>query len=210
MLENLREKVSEASQELSRSGLVRLIWGSVSGIDRQLNLIVITPDGLSYDELKSDDYVIIDLSGKVIKGKHNPSCDALTHIELYKSFPAIGGITHTHSVYATIFAQANQEIPRYGTMHSDYFANTIPVTPEIQKTESHEYHSAIAGKTIAKTIAPDDVMKTPGILICGDGPITWGDDPRSSVRNAKAIEAIAEIAFGTCLLKGCRINTNNL
>ncbi len=209
MLENLREKVNKANQELSRSGLIRLSWGSVSGIDRQLNLIVITPDGLSYDALKPDDYVIMDLAGKVIKGKHKASCDALTHIELYKSFPTIGGITHTHSVYATIFAQANQEIPRYGTMHNDYFADTITVTPEIQEVENHEYHSSIAGKTIAKAINPTDIMKTPGILICGDGPITWGDDPRNSVRNAKAIEAIAEIAFGTCILKGCRMNTNN-
>ncbi len=208
MLENLRKKVSDANEELARSELIRLSWGSVSGIDRKLKLIVITPDGLCYDTLETDDYVIIDLQGKVIKGKHKPSCDALTHIELYNSFPEIGGITHTHSVYATIFAQANQEIQRYGTMHNDYFAENIAVTPEIQKTKSHEYHSSIAGKTIVKTISTENIMKTPGILISGDGPITWGDTPRSSVRNAKAIEAIAEIAFGTCLLKGCRINSS--
>jgi L-ribulose-5-phosphate 4-epimerase len=202
MLETLRKKVSEANQELSRSGLIRLSWGSVSGIDRQLKLIVITPDGINYDTLTPEDYIIIDMQGKVIQGKSQPSRDALTHIELYKNFPTIGGVTHTHSVYATIFAQANREIPRYGTMHNDYFADTITVTPPIPVSETHDYHASIAGKMIAKTISPENIIKTPGILIYGDGPITWGDAPNSSVRNAKAIEAIAEIAFGTCILTG--------
>ncbi|MCK5528285.1 MAG: class II aldolase/adducin family protein [Kiritimatiellae bacterium] len=200
MLENLRKTVSEANQELYRSGLIRLSWGSVSGIDRKRNLIAITPDDLSYESLTPNDLVIIDMSGKVIQGKHEASRDAFTHIELYKNFPEIGGVTHTHSVYATIFAQANREIPIYGTMHCDYFADTISVTPKHQLEENNEHHTTMAGKDIIKTVAAETVMKTPGILIHGDGPITWGEDPIISVKNAKAMEAIAEIAFGTCIL----------
>ena len=206
MLDNLRIAVNKANKELYRSGLIRLSWGSVSGIDRRRNLIAITPDGLDYGTLTPDDCVIIDISGKIIQGKHKASRDALTHIELYKNFPEIGGVTHTHSVYATTFAQANREIPCYGTMHHDYFSTTISVTPKIEMKENSESYTAIAGKAITDTISAKTVMKTPGILIHGDGPITWGDDPISSVKNAKAMEAIAEIAFGTCILNttaGC-------
>lgn len=202
MLENIRKQVNEANKDLTHSGLIRLSWGSVSGIDHKLKLIVITPDGLNYDTLKSDDYVIMDMQGKVIKGKHAPSKDALTHIEMYKRFPEIGGITHTHSVYATIFAQANREIKCYGTMHHDYFADTITVTQKIKKEKNLKDHSLLIGETIANSLSTEYITKTPGILIYKDGPITWGDTPESSVKNAKAIEAIAEIAFGTCILTG--------
>ncbi len=201
MLEQLRKDVNDANNELLKSGLIRLSWGSVSGIDRKLGFIAITPE-IDDSPSSEQEIVLVDISGKTIKGKSKPSRDMLTHIELYKKFPELGGITHTHSVYATIFAQANKKIERFGTMHNDYFADTINITPEIPSTENHDDYAKYVGKIISNTISPEKLMENPGILIQGDGPVTWGKTPFESVRNAKAIEAIAEIAFGTSILNG--------
>jgi len=202
MLEDLRQKITEANLELSGSGLARLTWGSVSGIDRDLGLIVITPDGISHESLKPGDHVIVDLRGGVVQGGLAPSSDTRAHIELYRRFPQIGGITHTHSVYATMFAQAGREISCLGMTHADCFRGTVLLTRELTPTEASEDRASNTGKVIIERIAESDPMDTPAMLVPRDGPFAWGRDALVAVKNAKALEAIAEMAFGTCLLRG--------
>jgi L-ribulose-5-phosphate 4-epimerase len=200
VLEELRNQVCEANRELARSGLVRLTWGDVSAIDRELGLVVISPARPNYGELRPEDHVVVDLRGRVVQGGHEPSPDTRGHVALYRKWRTVGGIAHTHSVYATMFAQARRTIPALGTMHSDYFHGEIRITRELRALEAKENYSDAAAMAILER-AEDDPLRTPGILVSGDGPFAWGKSPMEAVMNAKALEAVAEIAFGTLFLR---------
>jgi L-ribulose-5-phosphate 4-epimerase len=199
MLEDLREKVSKANHELLRSGLVKLTWGSISAIDRRLKLVVITPHSQGSVPVDPSQLIIVDMRGRVSQGGRDPSSDALAHLELYKNFPEIGGVVHAHSAYATMFAQAGRELPVYGSMHTDYFADPIPLTVRpVANAEGKD--AASVGAAIVSRVPRERVLRTPGILVQGDGPFAWGHTPMEAVQHAKALEAIAETAFGTAVL----------
>ena len=195
MLKQLKQKVLQANKDLVKYSLVTLTWGNVSGIDRKKNLVVIKPSGIDYNKLKAEDMVVIDLNGKVIEGKLKPSSDTPTHLELYKNFQTIGGITHSHSMYATIFAQACKEIPCYGTTHADHFYGSIPVTRFLTSKEVDENYELKTGKIIVERFKDLDPELTPGVLLAGHAPFTWGKNPVESVRNNLIIERIAQMAY---------------
>lgn len=201
MLENLRQRVTEANLELGRSGLIKLTWGSVSGIDRVLALVVMTPAGIDYAKVRPEDLIIVDMAGKIVQGGLPPSSDMGAHLELYKGFPSIGGAVHTHSVYATMFAQAGMGIAREGMMHTDYFRDAIPLIDIPASADSATGDVAAAGRAIVAGVGDADPMTTPGALVALDGPFAWGADAMAAVGNAKALEAVAEVAFGACLLR---------
>jgi len=195
MLKDLKVKVYKANLDLVRYGLVILTWGNVSGIDREKNLVVIKPSGVDYDEMKVDDMVVVDMNGKVMEGELNPSSDTLTHIELYKSFKNIGGISHTHSEFAAIFAQACKEIHCFGTTHADNFYGTIPVTRFLTKLEVDENYELNTGKIIIerfKKLNPDTL---PAVLVSGHAPFTWGKNPEDAVKNSLVLERVAKMAL---------------
>jgi L-ribulose-5-phosphate 4-epimerase len=199
-LEKLRETVCEANLELVRQGLVTLTWGNVSGIDRERGLMVIKPSGVAYDRLTPETMVITDLSGAVVEGGYAPSSDTPTHVRLYQAFPKIGGVAHTHSTYATAFAQAGREIPCLGTTHADHFHGSVPVARLPTEAEViGRYEHNIGGLIIERfqTLNPDAV---PGVLAAGHGPFTWGPDPRKAAENAVALEAVAQMAAATFML----------
>ncbi len=200
MLEELKQKVLKANQNLVKYNLVTLTWGNVSGIDRKKNLVVIKPSGVDYDKLKIEDMVVLDLNGKIVEGKLRPSSDTPTHIELYKNFKNIGGITHSHSTYATIFAQACKDIPCYGTTHADHFYGTIPVTRFLTKKEVEEGYELNTGKLIVERFKGLDPVVTPGVLLAGHAPFTWGSSPAESVKNNLVLERVAEMAFAALQL----------
>jgi L-ribulose-5-phosphate 4-epimerase len=200
MLEELKKKVLIANQDLVKYNLVTLTWGNVSGIDRKENLIVIKPSGVEYDKLKIDDMVVIDLNGKVVEGDKRPSSDTPTHVELYKHFLSIGGITHSHSEYATIFAQACKEIPCLGTTHADHFNGPVPVTRFLSREEVEENYELNTGKLIVETFKNLDPVSTPGILLAGHAPFTWGKTPEDSVKNNLVLERIAKMALNSLQL----------
>ncbi len=195
MLEELKKKVYEANMELPKRKLVTYTWGNVSGIDRGSGLFVIKPSGVDYDLLKPEDMVVVDLDGKVVEGKYRPSSDTPTHIELYKAFPEIGGVVHTHSPWATSWAQAAREIPCYGTTHADYFRGSIPCARNLTKEEIDEAYEKNTGKSIIEAFAGRDVMYTPGVLCANHGPFTWGKDAAEAVHNAVVLEEVAKMAF---------------
>jgi len=195
MLKQLKQKVLQANKDLVKYNLVTLTWGNVSGIDRKKNLIVIKPSGVDYNKLKIEDMVVIDLDGKVIEGKLKPSSDTPTHLELYKNFKDIGGITHSHSIHATIFAQACKEIPCYGTTHADYFYGSIPVTRFLTEKEVEVNYELNAGKIIVERFKNLDPEVTPGVLLAGHAPFTWGKTPAESVKNNLILERIAQMAY---------------
>lgn len=197
MLEKLKQEVLQANLDLVKHGLVALTWGNVSGIDRQNNLVVIKPSGVDYEKLTIDDMVVVDLNGKVVEGNKRPSSDTPTHIELYKAFKNIGGITHTHSKYATIFAQACKEIPCLGTTHADHFYGSIPVTRFLTKQEVEEAYELNTGKVIIERFEQLNPVSTPGVLVAGHAPFAFGKNATDSVLNAFILEQIAEMAFGT-------------
>ncbi|MBR0247030.1 MAG: L-ribulose-5-phosphate 4-epimerase [Bacteroidales bacterium] len=198
MLEELKEKVCKANLDLVKHGLVIFTWGNVSAIDRQSGLVVIKPSGVSYDNMKPSDMVVVDLDGKVVEGELNPSSDTPTHVELYKAFPNIGGVVHTHSTYATAFAQAGKDIPNIGTTHADYFYQDIPCTRDMTEAEVKGAYELETGKVIVdeflnrRKINPDH---TPGVLVKNHGPFSWGKDADNAVYNAKVMEQCAEMAF---------------
>lgn len=197
MLENLKEKVLAANLNLVKYGLVTFTWGNVSGIDRKLGLVVIKPSGVPYDSMKLSDMVVLDMEGKVVEGKLNPSSDAPTHLELYKHFKNIGGIVHTHSKWAVAWAQAGMSIPAMGTTHADYFYGAIPCTRRMTEGEvkgSYEIETGGVIVEIFKSINPDEV---PGVLVNSHGPFTWGQTPDDAVHNSVVLENIAEIAYQT-------------
>ena len=198
MLEELKEKVCKANLDLVKHGLVIFTWGNVSAIDRESGLVVIKPSGVSYDNMKPEDMVVVDLDGKVVEGDLNPSSDTPTHVELYKAFPNIGGVVHTHSTYATAFAQAGRDIPNIGTTHADYFYQDIPCTRDMTEAEVKGAYELETGKVIVdeflnrRKINPDH---TPGVLVKNHGPFSWGKDADNAVYNAKVMEQCAKMAF---------------
>ena len=202
MLRELREQVCEANLELVRSGLVVLTWGNVSGIDRERGLVVIKPSGVPYSELKPGHLVVLDLYGKVVEGKLNPSCDTPTHLVLYRAFKGIGGITHAHSVHATAFAQACREIPCLGTTHADQFFGPVPVTRAVTRREVEQDYVGNTGKVIVERFRRIDPADMPAVLVAHHGPFTWGRDAMDSVNNNIALETVAEMALATLSLNG--------
>ncbi len=200
MLEQLKEEVLQANLDLVKHGLVVLTWGNVSGIDRSQNLIVIKPSGVDYDKLTTESMVVVNFEGKVVEGNNRPSSDTPTHIEIYKSFPEIGGITHTHSNFATMFSQACREIPCYGTTHADHFYGAIPLTRFLTKEEVEAVYELNTGKVIVERFEKLNPLATPGVLVAGHAPFAFGKDALTSVRNAFIIERVAEMAYGTLLI----------
>ena len=195
MLEELKEKVCRANLELVRRGLVICTWGNVSAIDRKSGLVVIKPSGVSYDDMKPADMVVVDLDGKVVEGTLNPSSDTPTHLVLYRAFPNIGGVVHTHSTFATAWAQAGRDIPNIGTTHADYFHDDIPCTRDMRKAEVFGEYEKETGNVIVerfKGLNPDD---TPAVLVRNHGPFAWGTDADNAVHNAVVLEEVAKMAF---------------
>lgn len=202
MLEKLKQEVLQANQDLVKYGLVVLTWGNVSGIDREKNLVVIKPSGIDYDKLTVEDMVIVDLNGTVVESDKRPSSDTPTHLELYKAFPQISGITHTHSNYATMFAQACKEIICLGTTHADHFYGNIPVTRFLSKEEVEQGYEVNTGKVIVEKFQGIDPVSMPGVLVAGHAPFIFGKNASESVRNSLILERLAEMAFGTMLING--------
>jgi L-ribulose-5-phosphate 4-epimerase len=195
MLEELRKNVCEANLELVRMGLIIFTWGNVSGIDREKGLVVIKPSGITYEELKPRDMVVLDLEGRQIEGELKPSSDTPTHLCLYKELPELGGIVHTHSEWATSWAQARRPIPAYGTTHADYFYGEIPCTRALTEGEVSENYELNTGKVILETFADLDPMAVPGVLVSQHGPFAWGRDAGGAVHNARVMEEVAKMAF---------------
>jgi L-ribulose-5-phosphate 4-epimerase len=200
MLEALKEQVLEANLELQRSGLVPLTWGNVSGIDRQAGFMVIKPSGVPYDELTVENMVVVSLDGHRADGGLSPSTDTPAHLELYRAFPDIGGVTHTHSVHATAFAQACREIPCLGTTHADHFFGPVPVTRVLTAREVDENYEAWTGRVIVERMAGIKPLEMPAALVAYHGPFTWGKTAAASVENSIALEAVAEMALGSLRL----------
>ena len=203
MLGYLKKEVCDANLELVRRGVVIYTWGNVSGIDRDKGLVVIKPSGVDYDSMKPDDMVVVDLmSGETVEGHYKPSSDTATHLELYKAFPSIGGITHTHSVNAVAFAQAGIDIPALGTTHADYFYGDIPCTRELTQDEVKNDYELNTGKVIIECMKERklDVMAIPGVVVRNHGPFSWGKDAASSVYHAVVMDVIAEMNIKTLIL----------
>jgi L-ribulose-5-phosphate 4-epimerase len=200
MLEQLKEATLEANLELVRRGLVLYTFGNASGISRDEGLVVIKPSGVDYDALKPEHMVVTDLSGKIVEGKLNPSSDLKTHLELYKAFPSIGAVVHTHSENATAWAQAGREIPALGTTHADYFHGPVPCTRELTDEEINGDYVLNTGKAIIERFVGIDPLAVPAVLVAGHAPFAWGKDPHHAAHNAVVLEAVAKMAFMTVLL----------
>jgi L-ribulose-5-phosphate 4-epimerase len=201
MLDELKAQVCKANRDLVAHRLVTLTWGNVSGISADRRHVVIKPSGVPYDRLTPEDMVVVDLQGKVVEGKLRPSSDTPTHVLLYQHFQSIGGITHTHSRYATVFAQARMEIRCYGTTHADHFCGSVPVARQLTKSEVHTAYEAETGRVIIERFADLDPVAMPAVLVAGHAPFTWGKDPAESVDNAVALEAVAEMAIALLRLR---------
>jgi L-ribulose-5-phosphate 4-epimerase len=204
MLEKLKQEVFEANLALPKHGLVVFTWGNVSGIDRKQGLVVIKPSGVSYDEMKPEDMVVVGLDGKKIEGALNPSSDTPTHLELYKAFPALGGVVHTHSRWATIWAQAGRGVPAYGTTHGDYFYGEIPCTRPMTPDEIAGEYEKETGTVIIERFSGLNPEYVPGVLVNSHGPFTWGKSPEEAVHNAVVLEEVAMMAWHTETLPGGR------
>jgi L-ribulose-5-phosphate 4-epimerase len=200
MLEALKEAVCRANLELVEHGLVTLTWGNVSGISSDRQHVVIKPSGVPYDVMAPEHMVVVDLDGKVVEGTLRPSSDTPTHVLLYREFGAIGGITHTHSTHATIFAQARREIPCLGTTHADHFFGPVPVTRPLTEAELDAGYEVNTGTVIVERFKDLDPVAMPAVLVAGHAPFAWGKDVAESVKNAVALEAVAEMALGTFAL----------
>ncbi|MDE7136548.1 MAG: L-ribulose-5-phosphate 4-epimerase [Muribaculaceae bacterium] len=194
MLEELKEKVFYANMELVRHNLVIFTWGNISGIDRERGLVVIKPSGVDYATMKAEDMVVLDLDGNIVEGNLRPSSDTPTHIELYRSFPEIGGIVHTHSAYATAWAQAGLDLPNIGTTHADYFHDAVPCTADMTREEVEGDYELETGKVIVKRFEGLNPTHTPGVLVKNHGPFTWGKTPEEAVHNAVVLEQVAKMA----------------
>ena len=197
MLEQLRKDVCEANKRLQTSGLVKHTWGNVSGFDKESSLVVIKPSGVSYDELTPENMVILDLNGKVVEGDMRPSSDTNTHIEIYRAFPEIGGVVHTHSLWATAWAQAGKGIPAFGTTHADCFFGEIPCTRRLKKEEIENDYEKNCGLVIVEKMKTRIITEIKAILLNNHGPFTWGDSPNDAVLNSEYLEEIAELACMT-------------
>ena len=203
MLEELKREVCAANLELTARGVVIYTWGNVSGIDRGQGLVVIKPSGVAYDGMTAEDMVVVDLeTGKTVEGRWNPSSDTKTHLELYRRYPSLGGVTHTHSVNAVAFAQAGMDIPALGTTHADYFYGAVPCTRALTQDEVEEDYELNTGIVIAETLDARgiDPLAVPGIVVRNHGPFTWGKDPAASVYHAVVLDTVAEMALKTRLL----------
>ena len=197
MLEELKQKVYKANMMLKEKGLIILTWGNASGIDREKGLVVIKPSGVPYEILKVEDMVVVDLDGNKIEGDLKPSSDTPTHLELYKNFKNIGGIVHTHSKWATMWAQAGRGIEAYGTTHADYFYGMIPCTRNLTEDEIELDYEKETGKVIVETFQDIDPDFIPSVLVKSHGPFSWGKDPIEAVNNALILEELAHIAYGS-------------
>jgi len=194
MLENLKEKVLRANLDLVKHGLVLFTWGNVSAIDRGTNHVVIKPSGISYDEMEAKDMVVVNLEGEIVEGKLRPSSDTPTHLVLYKAFQNIGGVVHTHSTYATAWAQAGIDIPNIGTTHADYFHEAIPCTTDMNESEVKGLYELETGNVIVQRFENLNPVDTPGVLVKNHGPFSWGKDADDAVHNAVVMEQIAKMA----------------
>lgn len=194
-LNRLKQQVYQANIDIVKHGLVIFTWGNVSAIDREKNLVVIKPSGVSYDNIKSDDMVVVDMEGKVLEGKYKPSSDTSTHLELYKAFPEIGGVVHTHSTYATAWAQSGLDIPNIGTTHADYFSDDIPCTRDMTEEEVKGDYEKDTGTVIIERFKELNPVHVPGVLVKNHGPFSWGKDANDAVHNAVVLEQVAKMAF---------------
>ena len=191
MLKQLKQEVLEANLMLPRYGLVTFTWGNASGIDRESGLVVIKPSGVEYDGMTADDMVVVDLEGRVVEGRWKPSSDTPTHVELYKRFANIGGVVHTHSRWATTFAQARRPVPAMGTTQGDYFYGDVPCTRLMTPEEIAGEYEKETGKVIVETFEGIDPDAVPGVLVASHGPFTWGTDAKNAVHNAVVLEEVA-------------------
>lgn len=194
-MQPLKKQVFEANMDLPRYGLVTFTWGNVSAIDRARGRVVIKPSGVAYDAMTVDDMVVVDLDGNVIEGRWNPSSDTATHLALYRRFPSLGGIVHTHSTHATAWAQAGIAIPALGTTHADYFFGDIPCTRALTEAEVSGEYERNTGKVIIETLGERDPLHTPGIVVYQHGPFSWGNDAHDAVHNAVVMEEVAKMAW---------------
>jgi len=195
MLENIKEQVFKANLDLVKHGLVIFTWGNASGIDREKGLVVIKPSGVSYDKMKPKDMVVLNLYGQVVEGNLKPSSDAATHLVLYRQFGNIGGVVHTHSEWATSWAQAGKGIPAIGTTHADYFYGEIPCTRKMSKEEIEGDYELETGKVIVERFKDLEVDSIPGVLVNNHGPFAWGKDTNDAVHNAVVMEEVAKMTF---------------
>jgi len=200
LLEKLKREVYEANLDLVSKGMVIYTWGNVSGIDRDKELVVIKPSGVEYDEMTAEDMVIVDFDGVVVEGKYKPSSDTPTHLVLYKTYPELGGVVHTHSTWGVTFAQAGMAIPAFGTTHADYFYGDIPCTRDLTEKEIQEAYELNTGNVIVETIGSNNPLDIPGIVVKSHGPFAWGKSPAGSVYNAVVLDKVAEMAYNTMTL----------
>jgi len=200
MLKELREQVYAANMQLPEYGLVTLTWGNVSGIDRKTGLVAIKPSGVAYEKLSPDNMIVVDMDGNVVYGDGNPSSDTATHLCLYKAFPKIGGVVHTHSSWATIFAQAGKAVPAFGTTHADYFYGEVPCTRALTTEEIANDYELQTGNVIVETFEKLDPIAVPAVVVKHHGPFSWGESPKKAVENALVLEEVAKMAYYTMSL----------
>lgn len=200
MLHQLKEQVLEANLDLVRQGLVLFTFGNASGIDREQGLVAIKPSGVAYEKLRAEDMVITDMTGKIVEGSLKPSSDLSTHLLLYKEFPSIGGVAHTHSEYATAWSQARKPIPSLGTTHADYFYGEIPVTEDLSEEEINGDYVLNTGVAIARRFEGIDPLAVPGVLVAGHAPFAWGKDALAAAHHAALLETVARMAYHTVTL----------
>ena len=210
MHEKLKEIVCKVNIELQNQKLVIFTWGNVSGIDRDANVVAIKPSGVSYDKLTPDEIVLLDLEGNILEGNLNPSSDTPTHLELYRNFEALGGICHTHSPNATMWAQACRGIPCFGTTHADHFYGEVPVTEIMTAKEIENDYELNTGRVIVKRFSKLDPMEVPAVLVANHGPFTWGNTPQKAVENAVVLEQVAAMASGTIAINENQKNINRV
>ncbi len=202
MLEALKQQVFEANLLLPKYGLITFTWGNVSGIDRERELVVIKPSGVEYDHMTVNDMVVVDMDGKTVEGDLNPSSDLATHLVLYKAFPSLGGVVHTHSRWATIFAQMGKGVPALGTTHGDYFYGEIPCTRRMTETEINSEYEKETGNVIVERFQGLNAAAIPAVLVDSHGPFTWGKDPMEAVHNAVVLEEVSMMAWHVMSIKG--------
>nr|UWI48885.1 L-ribulose-5-phosphate 4-epimerase [Clostridioides difficile] len=200
MLEALKEEVLKANLELPKRGLITYTWGNVSGIDREKGLVVIKPSGVDYDKMTVEDMVVVDLDGNIVDGKLRPSSDTPTHLVLYKEFEELGGIVHTHSSWATTWAQIGKSIPACGTTHADYFYGSIPCTRKMTREEISSEYERETGNVIVEEFMGKNPIHCPGVIVNDHGPFTWGKNAKEAVHNSVVLEEVAKMAYYTELM----------